>query len=225
MVRRLASVVKTLTPQRGELQFCYTFANLSDMQTAFHRRITLFLFLTLPLFGPSLRAQHPATPKSVKGDAKTEESQLSREIRHQLIVLPYYSVFDYIAFTLDADKVTLSGYVLRPTLKAHAEAAVKSLEGVSSVKNLIEVLPKSSTDDDSRRAVYRAIFEDSTLQRYAVPEVPVIHVILRNGEVTLEGAVLTEAEKNLASTRASGVSGISSVKNNLTIRPKGAPAN
>jgi len=72
---------------------------------------------------------------------------------------------------------------------------VKSLEGVSSVKNVIEVLPKSSTDNDSRRAVYRAIFEDSTLQRYAVPEVPVIHIVLRNGEVTLEGAVLTEAEK------------------------------
>src|SRR5258708_15620874 len=194
MVRRLASVFKLLTTQRGELQFCYAFANLSDMQTAFHRRIPLLLFLTLALFGPSLRAQHPATPKSVKGDAKTEESQLSREIRHQLIVLPYYSVFDYIAFTLDTDKVTLSGYVLRPTLKAHAEAAVKSLEGVSSVKNLIEVLPKSSTDHDSRRAVYRAIFEDSVLQRYAVPEVPVIHIILRNGEVTLEGAVFTESE-------------------------------
>src|ERR1700756_4751129 len=125
----LASVVKTLTPQRSELQFCCAFANLSDMQTASHRRIALLIFLTLPLVGPSLRAQHPATPKSVKGDAKSEESQLSREIRHQLIVLPYYSVFDYIAFTLDADKVTLSGYVLRPTLKAHAEAAVRSLEG------------------------------------------------------------------------------------------------
>ena len=183
------------------------------------------LGIGLILAASSLPAQHPPAAKPAAAAPKSEESQLSREIRHQLIVLPYYSVFDYIAFTLDTDKVTLSGYVLRPTLKAHAEAAVKSLEGVSSVKNLIEVLPKSSTDDDSRRAVYRAIFEDSTLQRYAVPEVPVIHVILRNGEVTLEGAVLTEAEKNLASTRASGVSGISSVKNNLTIHPKGTPAN
>jgi hyperosmotically inducible protein len=195
------------------------------MQTAFHLRTTLLFFLTLPLFGPSLPAQHPASSKSVRGDAKTEESQLSREIRHQLVVLPYYSVFDYIAFTLDAGKVTLSGYVLRPTLRTNAEADVKSLEGVSSVKNLIEVLPKSPTDDDSRRAVYRAVFEDSTLQRYAAQEVPLIHIILRNGEVTLEGAVLTEAEKNLASTRVSGVSGISTVKNNISIRPKGVPAN
>src|SRR5258708_27058908 len=122
MVRRLASVVKTLTPQRGELHFCDTFANLTDMQTAFHRRIILLFFLTLPFFGPSLRAQHPATPKSVNSDAKAEANQLSREIRHQLIVIPYYSVFAYIAFTLDAYKVTLSGYVLRPSLQAHPEA-------------------------------------------------------------------------------------------------------
>ena len=112
-----------------------------------------------------------------------------------------------------------------PTLRANAEAAVKSLEGVSSVQNLIEVLPKSANDDDSRRAVYRAIFEDSTLQRYAVSEVPAIHIILRNGEVTLEGVVGTEAEKSLASTRASGVSGISAIKNNIAVRPKGALAN
>src|SRR5260221_8016554 len=114
-----------------------------------------------------------------------------------------------MGFTFDGDKVTLPGYVLRPTLGANGEAALKSLEGVSSVKNLIEVLPKSPSDDDARRAVYRAIFEDSTLQRYAVSEVPVVHILLRNGEVTLEGAVSTEAEKNLASARASGVSGVS----------------
>jgi hyperosmotically inducible protein len=140
-------------------------------------------------------------------------------------VLPYYSVFDYITFRLDGDKVTLTGYVLRPTLRSDAEAAVKSLEGISSVKNLIEVLPKSSVDDDSRRAVYRAIFEDSTLQRYAVSDVPVIHILLRSGEVILEGVVSSEAEKNLASTRASSVSGITSVKNNISIHPKTAPAN
>src|ERR1700757_1805040 len=173
------------------------------MHQAISGKFAPFLTIVLVLAVLSLRAQHPPSSKPATAAPKSEESQLSREIRHQLIVLPYYSVFDYIAFTLDADKVTLSGYVLRPTLKAHAEAAVRSLEGVSSVKNLIEVLPKSAPDDDSRRAVYRAIFEDSTLQRYAVPEVPVIHILLRNGEVTLEGAVLTEAEKNLASTCAS----------------------
>lgn len=195
------------------------------MHQAIRGKFALFLIIVLVLAVLSLRAQHPPSAKPAAAGPKTEESQLSREIRHQLIVLPYYSVFDYIAFTLDGNKITLTGYVLRPTLRANAEASVKSLEGVSSVKNLIEVLPKSPTDDDSRRAVYRAVFEDSTLQRYAAQEVPLIHIILRNGEVTLEGAVLTEAEKNLASTRVSGVSGISAVKNNISIRPKGVPAN
>jgi hyperosmotically inducible protein len=195
------------------------------MQDVICRLLAATIVISLTVVAPPLRAQRPPSAKLAKAEPKPEESQLHREIRHQLFVLPYYSVFDYITFTLDADKVTLSGYVLRPTLKTNAEAAVKSLEGVSSVKNLIEVLPKSSTDDDFRRAVYRAVFEDSTLQRYAVPEVPVIHIILRNGEVTLEGAVSTEAEKNLASTRASSVSGISTVKNEISIRPKGAPAN
>src|ERR1700720_2888885 len=195
------------------------------MRNPIYRILAAILAIRLTLAVPSLLAQHPSAAKPAKGDPKPEESQLSHEIRHQLLVLPYYSVFDYITFTLDADKVTISGFVLRPTLRTNAEAAIKSLEGVSSVKNLVEVLPKSPTDDDSRRAVYRAVFEDSTLQRYAVSEVPVVHIILRNGEVTLEGAVATEAEKNLASTRASGVSGISSVKNNISIHPKGAPAN
>jgi osmotically-inducible protein OsmY len=189
------------------------------------KRFARLFALGLILAAPFAQAQHPAAVKPAASAPKPEEPQLSHEIRHQLFVLPYYSVFDYIAFKLDGDKVTLTGYVLRPTLRANAEAAVKSLEGVSSVKNLIEVLPKSPSDDDSRRAVYRAIFEDSTLQRYAVSEVPVVHIILRNGEVTLEGAVASEAEKNLASTRAGGVPGVSAVKNNLSVRPKDAHAN
>ena len=201
------------------------FVNLEDMRHVIRKRFAPFLVLGLIVAVPFAHAQRRPAAKPTAGTPKPEEPQLSREIRHQLFVLPYYSVFDYIGFTLDGDKVTLTGYVLRPALRANAEAAVKSLEGVSAVKNLIEVLPKSSTDDDSRRAVYRAIFEDSTLQRYAVSEVPVIHIILRNGEVTLEGAVSTEGEKNLATTRASSVSGISGVKNNIAIRPKGAPTN
>jgi len=195
------------------------------MRRAIRIRVTISHFLSLLLFAASLPAQHTTSPKSAKSDTKPEEPQLAREIRHQLFVLPYYSVFDYIAFTLDADKVTLTGYVLRPTLKANAEGAVKSLEGVSSVKNLVEVLPKSPSDDELRRAVYRSIFEDSTLQRYASMEVPAIHIILRNSEVKLEGVVLTEAEKSLATTRAASVSGVSGVKNNLAVRPKSAPSN
>ena len=201
------------------------FVNLEDMRQVMRKHFAPMSALGLILAVPFVHAQRPPAAKPAAGAPKLEEPQLSHEIRHQLFVLPYYSVFDSIAFTLDGDKDTLTGYVLRPTLRANAEAAVKSLEGVSSVKNLIEVLPKTPVDDDSRRAVYRAIFEDSTLQRYAASEVPVVHIILRNGEVTLEGAVATDAEKNLASTRASGVPGVSSVRNNLSVHPKGAPAN
>jgi hyperosmotically inducible periplasmic protein len=195
------------------------------MRNAMRSNLAGILAVGLAFVATSLHAQHSPSAKLANGEPKTEESQLSSEIRHQLRVLPFYSVFDYITFTLDGGKVTLTGFVLRPTLKANAEAAVRSLEGVSSVKNLVEVLPKSPTDDDSRRAVYRAIFEDSTLQRYAVSEVPVIHIVLRNGEVILEGAIASDAEKNLATARASSVSGISGVKNDLVIHAKGAPAN
>jgi osmotically-inducible protein OsmY len=201
------------------------FVNLEGMRHVIRKRFAPLFLLGLIFAVPFVQAQHPPTTKPAANPPKPEEPQLSHEIRHQLFVLPYYSVFDYIAFTLDGTKVTLTGYVLRPTLRANAEAAVKSLEGVSSVKNLIEVLPKSPSDDDARRAAYRAVFEDSSLQKYAVSEVPVVHIIFRNGEVTLEGVVGTEAEKNLATTRASGVTGVSAVKNNLSVHPKGAPAN
>ena len=160
-----------------------------------------------------------------KTAAKTEENTVEHEIRHQLKVLPYYSVFDYIAFTLDGSKVTLTGYVLRPHLRSDAEHAVASIEGVGTVANLIQALPKSSTDDALRRSVYRAIFEDSELQRYAVSDVPAIHIIVKQGAVTLEGSVENEGDKKLAGARASGVSGVSSVSDNLGVHAKGAPGN
>ena len=160
-----------------------------------------------------------------KTAAKSEENTLEHEIRHQLRVLPYYSVFDYIAFTLEGSKVTLTGYVLRPHLRTDAEHAVGSIEGASTVSNLIQVLPKSSTDDALRRSVYRAIFEDSELQQYAVSDVPTIHIIVKEGAVALEGSVENEGDKRLAGARASGVSGVSSVSDNLGVHAKGAPGN
>jgi hyperosmotically inducible periplasmic protein len=185
----------------------------------------MLLGVSFSLAGAALCAQHPAAAKQAKSESRPDESVLAREIRHQLLVLPFYSVFDYLAFSLDADKVTITGQVVRPSLRADAEAAIKSIEGVASVNNQIEVLPKSPADDDARRAVYRAIFEDSTLQRYAIPDVPTIHIVLKNGGVTLEGTVASEMEKALATTRAAKVAGISSVKNNLVVRPKSGPTN
>lgn len=151
-----------------------------------------------------------------RDEAKARE-RLAKEVRHQLVLLPYYSVFDNLAYKIDGDKVTLSGQVVRPTLKSDAETAVKSIEAVASVINNIEVLPLSPMDDQTRRAVYRAIYGESGLFRYGVAAVPSIHIIVKNGNVTLEGVVDSESDKNLANLRANGVPNVFSVKNNLLV--------
>jgi len=147
------------------------------------------------------------------------QQNLMREVRHQLLLLPYYSVFDNLMFKVDGDKVTLLGQVVRPTLKSDAESAVKGLEGVSAVDNQIEVLPVSPMDDQLRRAVYRALYGDTVLSRYGWAALPSIHIIVKNGHVTLEGVVDSESDKNLANLRANGVPNVFSVTNNLTVAP------
>jgi hyperosmotically inducible protein len=109
------------------------------------------------------------------------------------------------------------GQVARPTLKSDAENVVKKIEGVEHVKNEIEVLPVSPNDDRIRRAVFRAVYSDPTMERYAIQAVPPIHIIVKNGNVALEGVVATEADKNIAGIRANGVSGVFSVTNNLRV--------
>lgn len=143
--------------------------------------------------------------------------RLIREVRHELVMQPYYGVFDNLAYRVDGGTVTLLGQVTRPTLKSDAEKSVKSIEGVERVDNQIEVLPVSPNDDRLRLAVYRAIFGAPGLDRYAMRAVPPIHIIVKNGNCTLEGAVAREADKNLAGIKANGVAGVFSLKNNLTI--------
>lgn len=151
-----------------------------------------------------------------RNDKKMQEN-LVKEVRHQLLLLPYYSVFDNLLFKVEGDKVTLLGQTVRPTLKSDAENAVKSIEGVASVNNQIEVLPVSPMDDQLRRAVYRAIYGDTVLSRYGMSALPSIHIIVKNGNVTLEGVVDSESDKNLAGLRANGVPNVFSVTNNLTV--------
>ncbi len=143
--------------------------------------------------------------------------RITREVRHELVMLPYYGVFDNLAYRVEGSTVTLMGQVTRPTLKSDAENVVKRIEGVEHVNNEIEVLPVSPNDDRIRRAVYRAIYSDPTMDRYAIQAIPPIHIIVKNGNVSLEGVVATEADKNIAGIRANGVSGVFSVKNNLTV--------
>ena len=143
--------------------------------------------------------------------------RLVKEVRHELVMLPYYNVFDNLAYKVDGGTVTLMGQVTRPTLKSDAERVVKSIEGVEKVVNKIEVLPVSPNDERIRVAVYRAIYGQSALQRYGLQAVPPIHIIVNNGNVTLEGVVATEADKNIANIQAKGVSGVFSVKDNLRV--------
>ncbi|MCU1243062.1 MAG: transport-associated protein [Candidatus Acidoferrum typicum] len=150
---------------------------------------------------------------------ETKSSQnIVREVRHQLLLLPYYTVFDNLAFKVDGDHVTLEGQVTNPTLKHDAEAAVKSIEGISGVTNNIEVLPPAPMDDQLRRALYRAIYGDPTLSKYGWSSMPSIHIIVKNGHVFLEGVVDSEADKNLAGLRANSVPNVFEVKNNLVVK-------
>jgi hyperosmotically inducible protein len=144
--------------------------------------------------------------------------RITKEVRHELVMLPFYGVFDNLAYKVDPDgTVTLLGQVARPTLKSDAENVVKRIEGVEKVVNNIEVLPTSINDDNIRRAVYRAIFGNSVLSQYQLRAVPPIHIIVKNGNVTLEGVVARSMDKQVAGMQANGVSGVFSVTNNLQV--------
>ena len=175
--------------------------------------IVLFaLLLTVPVITLA------SARRSTKAQRETKANQnLVREVRHQLLLLPYYSVFDNLAFKVDGDHVTLEGQVTRPTLKSDAEGAVKSIEGISGVTNNIEVLPPSPMDDQLRHALYRAIYGDPVLSKYGWSSMPSIHIIVKNGHVSLEGVVDNETDKNLAGVRANSVPNVFEVKNNLVV--------
>src|SRR5437773_4944097 len=145
------------------------------------------------------------------------QERLVKEVRHELVMLPYYNVFDNLSYKVDGSTVTLMGQVTRPTLKSDAERVVKGIEGVERVVNNIEVLPLSPNDDRLRLAVYRAIYGDTTLNRYGLQAVPPIHIIVKNGQVSLEGVVANQADKNVANIRANGVPGVFGVTNNLRL--------
>ncbi len=144
-------------------------------------------------------------------------ARITREVRHELLMLPYFSVFDNLSYKVDGYNVTLMGQVTRPTLKSDAENVVKRIEGVEHVDNQIEVLPLSPNDERIRRATYRAIYGYPSLQKYAMGVQQPIRIIVKNGNVTLEGVVDNEADKNVANIRARSVSGVFAVTNNLRV--------
>jgi hyperosmotically inducible periplasmic protein len=144
--------------------------------------------------------------------------RIVKEVRHELVMLPYYGVFDNLAYKVDPDgTVTLLGQVSRPTLKSDADNVVKKIEGVEKVVNNIEVLPTSINDDRIRRDTYRAIYGNEVLSQYQLRAVPPIHIIVNNGHVTLEGTVARQMEKQIAGMQANQVPGAFSVTNNLQV--------
>jgi hyperosmotically inducible protein len=185
------------------------------------KRLSLYMSASLLACGMAMLPAH-AQERS-KGQAARErmagtgQDRIAREVRHELVMLPYYGVFDNLAYRVDGSTVTLMGQVTRPTLKSDAENVVKGIEGVEHVNNQIVVLPLSPMDDRIRLAVYRAIFSQPGLDRYAMQAVPPIHIIVDNGKVTLEGVVASQADKDRANIQANSVSGVFSVVNNLRV--------
>jgi len=153
-----------------------------------------------------------ANPNNSANDANTV-----RKIRKELVTLPFYGVFDNLAFKYEEGVVTLYGQVSRPTLKKDAASVVRRLAGVDQVINKIEVLPLSNFDDRIRVAVYRAIYRQPGLDRLSIQAVPPIHIIVKNGNVTLEGVAPNKGDATRAFIAANGVPGAFSVKNNLRI--------
>lgn len=152
--------------------------------------------------------------------ARSQE-RIQREVRHELVMLPYFTVFDNIAYKVEGSTVTLLGQVVNPVLKSDAGNVVKHIEGVEKVDNQIEVLPLSPMDRGIRLRLFRAIYGYPALQRYALGVQKPIRIIVKNGHVTLEGVVDSEGDKNLAGIRANGVPGIFSVDNHLqVVEPK-----
>jgi hyperosmotically inducible protein len=154
------------------------------------------------------------------GTGNPPAQDLASQVRHQLVMIPYYSVFDDLNYAVDNGVVILSGEVTRPIVKQDAEQSVKHLAGVTQVIDNIRVLPLSTFDNRIRAAEYRTIFGYAGLYRYAMGTQPSIHIIVDNGHVTLIGVVDNEADKNLANIRANTVFGVFSVTNNLRVAEK-----
>ena len=146
------------------------------------------------------------------------QARISREVYHELVMLPQLTIFDNIQYKVDVNKVTLMGQEREHILKDNAEKTVKHIEGVDSVNNQIEILPASGNDDRIRREVARSLFNDERLFRYSMGSVPPIHIIVKGGHVTLEGIVNSEADKNEANIRANSVPGVFSVENHLQVQ-------
>jgi hyperosmotically inducible periplasmic protein len=166
-------------------------------------------------------AMAAASGNQAPRDQANNEAWMTREVRHQLVMLPYLTLFDNLEYRVDGTTVTLTGQVVNPSLKPDAAGVVKHVEGVTKVINNIEVLPPSSMDWQIRRAEYRAIYGYADLWKYAMGALPPVHIVVDTGHVTLYGAVDSQSDKNLIDLRAKTVPDVFSVTDDLQVANQG----
>src|SRR5437868_7366522 len=182
---------------------------------------TMRLLVTLLVLGGLALAQEQSgkTQMAMRpGRLDANEQRIVKEVRHELVMLPYYSLFDDLEYSVNGDTVTLLGSVVNPTLKKDAENVVKRIEGVNKIDNQIKVLPPSPMDDRIRQQVARAISNQGGLYRYFMGAVPSIHIIVDGGHVTLKGVVDNEGDDTQAKLAANQVPGVFSVKDELQVQ-------
>ncbi|HEY0099881.1 MAG TPA: BON domain-containing protein [Pyrinomonadaceae bacterium] len=180
------------------------------MKTLRNSLVTLAVFFALVVSTVSVGASPLA-----ESDQALEHQQVSKRVRKELVTLPYYGVFDNLAYEVEGGTVTLHGQVVRPSTRSDAARRVAKIKGVERVVNNIEVLPLSSFDDRIRLQAYRSIFNTGGLYRYAMGTNPSIHIVVNRGHLTLEGVVSSRMDKQLAEFAARNVFGVFSVTNNL----------
>lgn len=185
------------------------------MKTFFKKAMLPIIFTGLLVTLPMFAFGDVRTPGWV--DPPNPTTSIGRKVRHQLLMLPYYGVFDNLEYKVDGHHVELLGQVVDPTTKSSAGNVVKDIKGVTSVTNKIKVLPLFSSDWQIRLAEYRAVFGHSGLYRYAMGANPSIHIIVDNGDVTLVGVVSNKMDKEVAGIEANMVPGVFSVTNNLRV--------
>ena len=188
----------------------------NTFQARFVKGVVALATVILLGFTPALAAASPSK-NAPPVDQGQYDQWLSNQVRHQLVMLPWLSVFDNLEYRVDGTTVTLTGQVVRPTLKDEAGRVVKNIEGVKSVDNQIQVLPLSGFDNRIRFQEFRTIYGTSSLSRYELGVIPQIHIIVDNGHVTLVGYVDTQGDKDIAGLRANTVPGVFSVTNDLIV--------
>jgi hyperosmotically inducible periplasmic protein len=192
---------------------------MTTTKTALSIRTILIVtaFCVITSTGTFARARSSQGPNPPERGSQNYEKWLTREVGHELVQVPWLSVFDNLQYSVKGSEVTLSGQVWQPVTKQDAQTAVKGIEGVTKVTNNIEVLPLSPMDDQIRRAEYRAIYGAAELQRYAMGVLPSIHIIVKNGHVTLVGSIDNQMDKNVAEIRAKSVPNVFSVDDQLQV--------